>query len=98
LEGGEPFLHRDGVGLMPDGQGLASSTQGMDHMVRTFVALTGRPVWEAVRMGSLTPARIAGWEREIGSLEVGKLGDVLVLDRQLQVRRVFIEGREAGMG
>ncbi len=94
LEGGEPFLHRDGVGLMPDGQGLASAAQGMDHMVRTFVAMTDRPVWEVVRMASLTPARIAGWEREIGSLETGKRGDVLVLDRQLNIRRVFIEGRE----
>jgi N-acetylglucosamine-6-phosphate deacetylase len=97
LEGGEPFLHRDGVGLMPDGQGLASSAQGMDYMVRTFIALTGRPAWEAVRMASLTPARIVGWEREIGSLEKGKRADVLVLDRQLHVRRVFIEGREPNL-
>jgi N-acetylglucosamine-6-phosphate deacetylase len=92
LEGGEPFLHKDGVGLMPDGLGLASSTQGMDHMVRTFAAQTGRPVWEVIRMASLTPARIAGWERETGSLEAGKRADLLVLDRQLGVRQVFIDG------
>ncbi|HQU43822.1 MAG: N-acetylglucosamine-6-phosphate deacetylase, partial [Planctomycetia bacterium 21-64-5] len=57
LDGGEPFLRRDGVGLMPDGQALASGVQGMDHMARTFRELTGCPIWEAVRMASLTPAR-----------------------------------------
>ena len=94
LDGGEPLIKRDGVGLMPDGQALASSVEGMDHMVRTFLALTGRPLWEVVRMATLTPARIAGWDREIGSLAVGKRADILVLDRNLSVRRVFRDGLE----
>ncbi|MGH7136604.1 MAG: N-acetylglucosamine-6-phosphate deacetylase, partial [Pirellulales bacterium] len=60
-EGGEPFVRHDGVGLMPDRRALASSVRGMDHMVRTFIESTGCPLWEAVRMASLTPARIAGF-------------------------------------
>jgi N-acetylglucosamine-6-phosphate deacetylase len=92
LDGGEPMDRRDDVGIMPSGTGLASSVQGMDHMVRTFAALTGRPLWEVVRMASLTPARIAGREREIGSLQVGKRADVLVLDKGLGVREVYIDG------
>ena len=94
LDGGEPIIARDGVGMMPDGKALGSSIQGMDHMVRTFLQLTGRPVWEVIRMASLTPARIAGWEAEIGSLEVGKRADVVVLDRELRVQRVFRDGLE----
>ncbi len=94
LDGGEPFVHRDGVGIMPDGKNLASGATGMDHAVRTFHRLTGVPLAEVVRMASLTPARIIGWDDRIGSLEVGKLADVLVLDSTLTVRRVFIDGRE----
>ncbi|MCE9603652.1 MAG: amidohydrolase family protein [Planctomycetia bacterium] len=94
LDGGEPLLHRDGVGLMPDGKGLASSVRGMDHMLRTFLEQTGRPLWEVVRMASLTPAQILGREHEIGSLTVGKYGDAVVLDRELGVRRVFVAGAE----
>jgi N-acetylglucosamine-6-phosphate deacetylase len=94
LDGGEPLIKRDGVGLMPDGTALASSVEGMDHMVRTFAKLTGRPLWEVIRMASLTPARIAGRARELGSLERGKQADVVVLDRDLRVRRVFIDGVE----
>lgn len=98
LDGGEEFVNRDGVGQMPDGQSLASSVRGMDHMVRTFGQLTGRPIWEVVRMASLTPARIAGRDGQIGSLEAGKRADVLVLNRELGIERVFIGGVEQGIG
>ena len=92
LDGGEPFVHRDGVGIMPDGTGLASSTQGMDHMVRTFYKLTGAPLHEVVRMATLTPARILGVDQELGSLEVGKRADLLLLNRDLNVQHVVIDG------
>ena len=94
LDGGEPLIKRDGVGMTPDGKALASSVEGMDHMVRTFVALTGRPLWEVIRMATLTPARIAGWDDQIGSLAVGKRADILVLDRELRVKLVFRDGVE----
>ncbi len=94
LDGGEPFVKGDGVGMLPDLSALASSVEGMDHMVRTFARLTERPLWEVIRMASLTPAHIAGQDREFGSLERGKRADVLVLDRDLRVRRVFVDGEE----
>ena len=94
LDGGEPLLKHDGVGMLPDLSALASSVEGMDHMIRTFLAATGRPLWEVIRMASLTPARIAGRESELGSLERGKFADVLVLDRALRVKRVFVGGEE----
>ncbi len=93
-DGGEPFVKQDDVGMLPDLTALASSVQGMDFMIRTFARLTGRPLWEVIRMASLTPARIAGCDRELGSLEKGKQADVVVFDRDLNVQRVFIEGVE----
>lgn len=94
LDGGEPIIKRDGVGLMPNGTALGSSVSGMDHMVQTFAKLTNRPLWEVIRMATLTPARIAGHDKEIGSLDDGKRADILVLDRDLNVKRVFIDGKE----
>jgi N-acetylglucosamine-6-phosphate deacetylase len=93
LNGGEPILKGDGVGLMPNGTALASSVVGLDHCVRTFHRLTGVPLVEAVRMATLTPARIAGVEDEYGSIAVGKAADLLVLDRDLNVRQVYVAGR-----
>jgi len=95
--GGEPLIKRDGVGMLPDGSALASSVMGMDHMIRTFLNLTGRPLWEVIRMASLTPARIAGRVRELGSLEIGKRADIVTLDRNLSVKRVFIDGTELSL-
>jgi N-acetylglucosamine-6-phosphate deacetylase len=97
LDGGEPVLRGDGVGLMPNGTALASSVVGMDHCVRTFHQLTGLPLEVVIRMASLTPARIAGWDQELGSIAPGKLADLVVLDPALQVREVYLAGeRVAG--
>jgi N-acetylglucosamine-6-phosphate deacetylase len=92
LDGGEPILRQDGVGVMPDGQALASGVVGLDHCVRTFHELTGVPLVEVIRMASLTPARIAGIDADVGSIEPGKRADLTVLSRDLQVRRVYLAG------
>jgi N-acetylglucosamine-6-phosphate deacetylase len=92
-DGGEPILRRDGVGIMPDGQSLASGVMGMDHMVRTMLQQTGAPLHEVIRMATLTPARIAGRSAERGSIEVGKLADLVVLDHDLVVKQVYVRGR-----
>ncbi len=91
-DGGELIVKRDGVGIMPDGQSLASSVVGMDHCVRTFHQLTGVPLYEVVRMASLTPARIAGVDKDLGSIEPGKSADFVVLDQELRVRAVYLAG------
>ena len=93
LDGGEPILRQDHVGVMPDGKALASGVMGMDHCVRTFHALTGVSLPEVVRMASLTPARIARRADVLGSIEVGKFADVLVLDENLEVQQVFVGGQ-----
>jgi len=91
-DGGERILKRDGVGLMADGSALASGVVGLDHAVRTFRELTGVGLVEVVRMATLTPARIIGADREIGSIAMGKKADLVVLDPQLRVREVFVDG------
>jgi N-acetylglucosamine-6-phosphate deacetylase len=48
-------------------------------------------------MASLTPATILGLERDFGSLEVGKRADVLVVNAQLEIRRVFVGGEEVSL-
>jgi len=66
---------------------------GMDHMVRTFYTQTEVSLAEVVRMASATPAEILG-RGDIGSLEKGKRADLLMLNEDLEVQRVFVEGEE----
>jgi N-acetylglucosamine-6-phosphate deacetylase len=94
LEGGEPFYSDGGVGLLPNSQSLASSVRGMDFMVRHMHQSVGVDLPTAVRMATLTPAAIVGKDRELGSLAPGKRADLLVLDRDLAVRSVYVAGEQ----
>lgn len=86
------FFESDGkVGFVP-GSGLASSVVALDTMVRTMLRDTPAPLEDVVRMASLTPAERAGVARSVGSLEVGKLADVLIFDAKMQLKRVFAHG------
>lgn len=93
-EADNDWFESDGrVGFVPGG-GLASSVVGMDTLVRHMNSVTTCGVAAAVRMGSLTPAERVGMADEIGSLATGKRADVLCLDADLRVQRVFMGGRE----
>lgn len=88
------WFHSDGrVGWSADGQSLASSIVGMDHMVRHMKRSTSAELWEVIRMASLTPAERAGIDTQVGSLAIGKQANVLVLSPRLQVKRVFVRGQ-----
>ena len=89
---GERVRKMDGVGVTLEGSALASCVMGMDHCLRTMHFAAGVPLPEAVRMATLTPARILGIDSEIGSLERGKRADLVVLDRELNVRGVYVGG------
>jgi N-acetylglucosamine-6-phosphate deacetylase len=89
---GERVRKLDGVGVTLEGTALASGVMGMDCAVRTMHQAAGVALPEAVRMASLTPARILGLDGEVGSLEVGKRADLVVLDSELNVRQVYVGG------
>ena len=99
LENGERILKQDGVGVMLDGKSLASSVVGLDECVRVFHRLVPEATLaEVIRMATLTPARIAGVDKELGSIAVGKRADLVVLDPDLRVRDVFIGGQSVITG
>ncbi len=79
---------------VPDGTALASSVFPLSEMVRTFRDLVGCPLWQAVRMASLTPATIVGAAGEIGSLAPGKQADIILFDGSVNVSDVFVGGRQ----
>lgn len=48
---------------------------------------------EAVRMGSLNPAKLLGIDNELGSIEPGKKANLVIMDEYAGVHSVFTEGR-----
>ena len=93
-EHGERVRRFDNVGVTMDRTALASGVMGMDACVRTFLEnVPEASLVEVVRMATLTPARILGLDSSIGSLEAGKRADLVVLDRELAVRKVYVGGK-----
>lgn len=88
---GAKFSSDGQVGWARNGS-LASSVQGMDHMVRIMFRDSGAPMHEVIRMASLTPAERSGIDRQVGSIEIGKRADLVILNLQLEVEQVFIGG------
>jgi N-acetylglucosamine-6-phosphate deacetylase len=86
----------DGRTVRGDDGGLASSMCGMDTMVKVMARATAAPLPDIIRMASLTPARLTGLARDVGSLEVGKRADIVVLSRELGVEAVYLGGRPFG--
>src|SRR6476660_352921 len=59
----------------------------------------GLPAEEALKALTINPAQIWGVDKDLGSLEVGKMGNVVVangdpLDVKTDVKHVFIQGQE----
>jgi len=84
---------RDGVGVTADGRALASSIASMSDCVRNMVQLVGVPLFEAVRMSTLNPARALGLGGRKGVLAAGADADLVVLDDELNVTRTIVGGR-----
>lgn len=79
----------DGVCKLKDRSALAGSVATMDRLIRTIVQKAGIPLEDAIKMSSLTPARIMHVDDRKGSLEVGKDADIVVYNQKLYIERVF---------
>lgn len=90
---GAPAVVEGGVARTPDNTGFASSTARMHELVRNMVRLAVCTLAEAVQMASLTPARLLGLDDHKGSLVPGNDADLVVLDRDLDVRLTMVGGQ-----
>ena len=82
----------DGVARIVEGGAIAGSTLTMDTAFRRTVQKVGLGLPEAARAASLTPARVLGLDDRIGSIDVGKDADLVVLSADLAVEGVMRRG------
>jgi N-acetylglucosamine-6-phosphate deacetylase len=91
--GGMEYEVCDGVGMLFDRTAFAGSTTLLNQMIPILVEQAGVPLVEAIRMASLTPARVIGMDGCKGSLEAGKDADVAVFNDDFTAWCVLIGGR-----
>lgn len=90
---GMPVVVEDGVAKLPDRSAFAGSVATADRCVRTMHRLGEAPLADAVKMMTLTPARVMGIADRKGSIEVGKDADLLIFNADIEMQRVIIAGQ-----
>lgn len=90
---GIPVIVEDGVAKLPDRQSFAGSVATTDRLVRTMHKLAEVKLTDAVRMATLTPARIIGRDAQKGSLAPGKDADIILFDDNINIERTIINGK-----
>lgn len=80
----------DGVAKLPDRSFFAGSIATGDVMVKWLVNTCGVSLTDAFKMLSSNPAKLAGAGELKGSIEKGKDADIILLDKNLDVKKVII--------
>lgn len=86
------FVVRDGVAILPDNTAFAGSIATTDRLVRTLVNVADIPMYDAVRMTSMTPAKELGIDALKGSIDEGKDADLVVMSEDLYAEDVYVCG------
>ena len=89
--GGQRITLKDSKARLTGTDTLACSAVSLMECVRRAVSF-GIRLEDAVYAAATAPSRVIGAE-QVGSLEVGKCADIVVLDHKLQVKAVFMDGQ-----
>lgn len=82
----------DGIQCRLDDGTIAGSVLTLDRAVRNFAKYADIPLWQAVNMASLYPARSIGVDGRKGSLCPGRDADIILTDDGFHVRATFVGG------
>ncbi|ATW27232.1 N-acetylglucosamine-6-phosphate deacetylase [Candidatus Formimonas warabiya] len=72
---------------------LAGTNLTMMEAVKNTVQYTGCPLWQAVYMASVNPAKTLGIFHRVGSIDRGKQADLVLIDKSFQVKKVWMKGQ-----
>lgn len=93
--GGLDVAVRGGRATVAGSGVLAGSTLTQDEALRTAIT-AGVPAVQAVTALTATPARVLGLGDRLGRIAAGFAADLVVLDADWRVRRVWAAGRPVG--
>ena len=88
--GGQPVYVRDGKALLADGT-IAASTSNVYKELKNVISF-GIPEKQAVKSATINPAKAIRVDDKTGSIEEGKLADILVVDKDYNKKLVIVKG------
>ena len=88
-----PTAEQNYVAKLKDRSAFASSVATMDQLVRNMVRYVGLSISDAVKLVTINPARIQqGLEQEIGILSPGMNADIIVFDKDINIKLTMVDG------
>lgn len=90
--GGQEIVVTNGI-CKTKKNALAGSTLTMVQAVENFSLGANISFEEALICGTINPAQYLGLASQIGSLEVGKWADIVILDEKNNVQKTFVSGK-----
>lgn len=91
--GGQEVFVREHSARLSDGT-IAGSCVNLAYCAKKALSF-GIPLPDAVKMASLTPARAAGLEKTVGSIQRGKFANLILCDGSLEPKQVWLHGKKS---
>lgn len=90
--GGQPIEMKKGRATLLGTETLAGSTTNLLAELKNVVSF-GLPLEDAITAMTITPAKAVRLDDKIGSLEVGKCADLVLLNSDLSLDCVYVDGK-----
>lgn len=91
--GGQLVNVKGNLATLEDGTIAGSATNLMDCM-RFIVKEVKIPLESAIKCATVNPAKSIGIYNKYGSITKGKIANVVILDKNLNIKKVIIKGKE----
>jgi N-acetylglucosamine-6-phosphate deacetylase len=89
--GGQKVIVKKGSARLEDGT-LAGSVLTIDQALRNMLDFTELELPDVIKMISYNPAKLLNMEHKIGQIKKGIQADLVILNKELKVKEVFIKG------
>lgn len=90
---GELKVHMHQGVVTTDSGSLAGSTLTLDKAIKNLMQMCGLSLEQAWRHGSEYPARSLGIYEQLGSLTIGKVANIVLVDSQLAIMQTLVQGK-----
>jgi N-acetylglucosamine-6-phosphate deacetylase len=72
---------------------IAGSVTNLMNCLRTAVNIMGVPLETAVQAATINPTKVIGVDHEYGSITVGKMANIILLDQELNIKGIIFKGK-----
>lgn len=92
LLGANEIVVTNGDAMLADGSSRAGSTLTMQQALKNLKRFTGMPLEHLIPLMGENQARLFGLHSCLGSIDIGKVADVVILDKDLNVLTTIVAG------